>query len=126
IAINSFDPALTAQEVTDGNTYWDAVWRAGKPPADPDSVKAPWRGLASLYGSPRAAWIARSMTPTNASAQPAAPTPAGSVPAVAPIYPAPPTRLSSWEKPSIADALPDAWTVVTISGNQTSRFVGAR
>ena len=124
IAINSFDPALTAQEIADGKTYWDTVWRAGKPPADPESIKAPWRGLASLYGSPRAAWIARAMTPTNASVQPAAATPARSTPPVEPIYPTPATRQSSWDKPSIADALPNAWTVVTISGNQTNHFQG--
>jgi len=125
IAINSFDPALTAQEIADGQIYWDAVWRAGQPPSDPDSVKAPWRGLASLYGSPRAAWIARAMTPTNASAQPAAATAGGSAPSVAPIYPTPATRQSSWEKTSIADALPNSWTVVTIAGTQTNRYVGS-
>ncbi len=125
LAINSFDPALTAQEIADGKTYWDAVWSAGKSPADPESIKAPWRGLASLYGSSRAAWIARAMTPVNVSVLPAAPTPAGSAPSVLPIYPTPATRQSSWDKPSVADALPAAWTVVTIAGNQTNRYHGA-
>ncbi len=124
IAINSFDPALTAQEIADGKTYWDAIWRAGKPPADPESVKGPWRGLASLYGVPRASWIARAMTPTNAASQPAAATPQGSAPSVAPAYPTPPPRQSSWEKPSIADALPNSWTVVTIAGAAVNRYQG--
>jgi len=57
IAINSHEPELTAQEIADGRAYWDAVWRAGKPPASLDTVKAPWRGLAQRYGAPRAAWI---------------------------------------------------------------------
>ena len=92
IAINSHEPELTDQEIADGKTYWDAVWRAGNPPPSIDTVKAPWRGLASLYGAPRAAWIALQMTPTNLAAQPAAPTPDGSDPVPRPAIPTPPTR----------------------------------
>ena len=33
IAINSHEPELTSQEIADGQAYWDAVWRAGNPPA---------------------------------------------------------------------------------------------
>jgi len=125
IAINSHEPELTAQEIADGTTYWDAVWRTGKPAATLDSVKAPWRGLASLYGAPRAAWIALQMTPTNIAAQPVAPSPDGVAPVPPPSYPAPPQRASSWTKPAIASALPDAWTVLLVSGNQTATFTGA-
>ena len=28
VAINSHEPELTDQEIVDGTTYWDAVWRA--------------------------------------------------------------------------------------------------
>jgi hypothetical protein len=125
IAIDSHEPELTAQEITDGETYWNAVWRAGNPPPSPDAVKAPWRGLASLYGAQRAAWIALQMAPTNVSQQPAAPTPDGSDPNPAPIFPAPAQRPSSWNKPAVADVLPAAWTVVTVSGNQTGQFRGS-
>src|SRR6185369_4748093 len=124
VAINSHEPELTDQEIIDGKTYWDAVWRAGNPPSSADAVKAPWRGLASLYGSPRAAWIAQTMTPSNLALQPVPPTPAGTVPNPKPVYPTPPTRPSSWNKPAIADALPDAWTVVTVSGTQQAQFRG--
>ncbi|HEU4414552.1 MAG TPA: hypothetical protein VFT65_07180 [Candidatus Angelobacter sp.] len=124
IAINSHEPELTSQEIVDGTTYWDAVWRAGNPPPSIDDAKAPWRGLASLYGSPRAAWIAQMMTPSNITLQPAAPTPAGSDPNPKPIYPTPVTRQGSWTKPAIADALPDAWTVVAVSGTQQTVFRG--
>ncbi len=125
IAIDSHEPELTDQEITDGTTYWDAVWRAGKPPASLDAVKAPWRGLASRYGAPRAAWIALTMTPNNVAQQPAAATPDGVDPVPKPDYPQPPTRKSSWEKPAIADALPDAWTVVTVFGSATKPFRGS-
>jgi hypothetical protein len=124
IAINSHEPELTAQEIADGQTYWDAVWRAGKPPASLDSVKAPWRGLASLYGAPRAAWIALQMTPTNIALQPAAATPDGTAPVPPPSYPLPPQRDSSWTKPAITSALPDAWTVLLVSGTLTASFHG--
>src|SRR6516165_3117937 len=87
IAINSHEPELTAQEIADGQAYWDAVWRAGNPPASIDAIKAPWRGLAQRYGSPRAAWIALQMTPSNVGAQPVAATPDGATPSPAPVYP---------------------------------------
>src|SRR5438309_7467104 len=124
IAINSHEPELTDQEIADGATYWDAVWRAGNPPPAADAVKAPWRGLASLYGSSRAAWIAKTMTPSNLALQPVPPTPAGTDPNPKPVYPTPPTRPSSWNKPAIADALPDAWTVVTVSGTKQTLLRG--
>jgi hypothetical protein len=124
IAINSHEAELTDQEIADGQTYWIAVWRAGNPPPSLDAVKAPWRGLASLYGAQRAAWVALQMTPTNIAQQPAAPTPDGTDPNPAPVFPAPATRPSSWNKAAIADALPDAWTVVAVSGTQTLQFRG--
>jgi hypothetical protein len=120
IAINSHELELTAQESADGQAYWNAVWRAGNPPPHPDDAKAPWRNLASRYGPQRAAWVARQLTPTNLATQPIAPTSAGVAPVPAPVFPAVPTRASSWEKPAFADALPDAWTVVLVSGGATT------
>lgn len=124
IAINSHEPELTQQEITDGTAYWDAVWRAGNPPPSTDSVKAPWRGLAQRYGSPRAAWIALQMTPSNVTSQPVAPTPDGTTPNPAPSYLTPPTREASWTKPATTEALPAFWTVVTVIGAQTQSFRG--
>ena len=124
IAINTHEPELTAQEIADGTAYWNAVWRAGNPPPSDEAVKAPWRGLASLYEPERAAWIALAMTPANIAAQPAAATPDGVDPVPLPDFPDPPKRESSWEKPAIAAALPDRWTVVTFTGNQPKTFRG--
>ncbi|GGA41855.1 hypothetical protein [Dyella nitratireducens] len=125
IAVDAFETALTAQELADGQAYWNAVWQAGNPPANPDDAKAPWRMLASTYQPQRAAWIALQTTPTNVSAQPVAATPAGSTPVPAPVFPTPTLRASSWEQPAVADALPDAWTVVLVSGTQTSIYRGS-
>ena len=122
IAVNSHEPELTDREGSDGQAYWNTVWDAGNPPADPDDVKAPWRTLVSLYGAQRAAWIALALTPTNIAAQPVAATPAGAAPVPPPVFPVPPSRKSSWEKPAVADALPDAWTVVLFAGTETSTF----
>lgn len=124
-AINSHEPELTAQEITDGQAYWDAVWRAGNPPASLDTVKAPWRGLAQRYGATRAAWIAQEMTPLNSAAQPVAPTPDGATSSPLPVYPTPTTRDSSWTKPAIAEALPSAWTVVTLNATAVATFRGS-
>ena len=63
IAINSHEPELTQQEITDGASVLGCGVAGGNPPASIDTVKAPWRGLAQRYGSPRAAWIALQMTP---------------------------------------------------------------
>ena len=125
VSINSHEPELTQQEVTDGQAYWDALWRAGNPPASVDAIKAPWRGLAQRYGSARAAWIAVQMTPSNIGAQPAAATPDGTAPSPSPIYPTATLRDASWTKPALAEALPDAWTVVVVNGTTATSFRGA-
>jgi hypothetical protein len=125
IAVDSHEPELTDQEVADGESYWNALWRAGTTPAKPDDLKAPWRALASPYGSPRAAWIARALTPTNLAQQPPAPTPAGTTPNPTPAFPNVTKRKSSWEKAATADALPDAWTVLLIAGTQSSLHRGS-
>lgn len=124
IAINTHEPELTDQEVADGKEYWNAVWRAGNPPASLEAVKAPWRGLASKSDPQRAAWIALQMTPQNIDQQPVAASPDDVAPVPPPQFPAPTSRKSSWEKPAIAAALPYAWTVVTVSGEQSKTFKG--
>ena len=122
IAVDTHEPELTTQELADGQAYWNALWQAGNPPANPDDVKAPWRTLASLYNPQRAAWIALQLTPTNLLLQPVGATPVGSAPVPTPVFPVIPTRDSSWEKAAVADALPDAWTVVLISGGKPSIY----
>ena len=122
IAVDSHEPELTNQEVSDGEAYWNAIWQAGNPPPSPDDSKAPWRTIASLYSPQRAAWICLRLTPTNLPQQPTAPTPSGTAPVPTPVFPTVTIRNSSWEKPAVADALPDAWTVVLVSGGQSSLY----
>ncbi len=125
ISLNSHEAELSDDEVAAGTAYWDGVWRAGKPPAQLDDLKAPWRALAARFGAPRAAWIVRELAPQNPAAQPVAPTPPNQPLPVAPQIPVPPHRASSWEKPARADLLPHAWTVVTVSGSVVKRFTGS-
>jgi hypothetical protein len=125
IAIDAHEPELTLQEIADGQSYWTELWSAGDPPPKADGAQAPWRALATIYGATRAAWIALQLTPTNPTQQPAAPAAPGAAgPNPAPAFPGPPTRASSWEKPAVADALPDTWTVVLISGSASTSQQG--
>ena len=80
VLVNGHHPELTPAELAAGNAYWDALWRAGNPPPQQDSLVAPWRGLAARYGAPRAAWIVRQTTPVNLAQRPAAPTADGQQP----------------------------------------------
>jgi hypothetical protein len=124
VTVNAHHPELTAAELAAGNAYWDAVWRAGDPPTDQDAVLAPWRGLVTRYGAPRAAWIAGQATPLNIAQRPAAPTPPGAAPSPAPQPPSPPVTGSAWDSPAVASLLPQAWTVVLESGTSSASYTG--
>src|SRR5271154_4635724 len=55
ISVSAFESALTAGEISAGQTYWSQVWLAGDPPPDTDATQAPWRGVAATDGAARAA-----------------------------------------------------------------------
>lgn len=67
VHIESHDPALTADELVWGRRYWTLQWQAG---TDDTALRAAWRMLADRFGAPRAAWIARALTPSNAASRP--------------------------------------------------------
>jgi len=125
IMVNGHHPRLSDAELAAGNSYWRAVWLAGDPPPDRDAVLAPWRGLVSRYGAPRAAWIARQTAPLNLAQRPSAPTPPGTQPDPEPQPPSPPSGGSSWDAPAVAVLLPTAWTVVLDGGGTSASFTGA-
>jgi hypothetical protein len=125
VMVDGHHPALTPAELSDGNSYWDALWRAGNPPPLQDAAAAPWRGLVARYGSARAAWIVRQTTPVNLAGRPAQPTPDGQDPVPAPQPPNPATSSDSWQSPSVAALLPPAWTVVLDSAGTTSSHTGS-
>lgn len=125
ISVDAHDPKLTSGEITDGQTYWGIVWRAGTAAAGGGQVKTAWAVLVSRYHAPRAAWIVKSTAPANLTAQPAAPTADGADPVPPPAFIAPPSRPTSWNRAAIATMLPGRWTVVTVNEGDPSFFQGA-
>ena len=62
--IDAHDPALTADETTAAQWYWDAALaRRTRRPRGRDG--AAWRGLTSKFRPGRAAYLVQAMTPTN-------------------------------------------------------------
>ena len=119
IHIDSHQPELTSDERSWGTAYWQQDWRAGN---DTSARSDAWCTLANRYGSPRAAWVARSLQPTNLAQRPTAPVPAGQDLPVAPVFPVlPPIGAggeSTWRHPPVARLLPDRWIAVVHSGGQ--------
>ena len=65
IAVHTHEPGLTDDEKRDGLAFWTETTAA----ADDETLqRGAWRALALRYGSPRAAWIARVLTPPPAPA----------------------------------------------------------
>ena len=67
IAIHSHEEALTVEEVEAGKGYWQEIWAASD---DYESKLAAWRAISTAYGSQRAAWIVKAMTPETVIAEP--------------------------------------------------------
>ncbi|MFC3552159.1 hypothetical protein ACFOLC_14230 [Lysobacter cavernae] len=107
---------LTAAERARGEAYWQA--RFARDPADGDAAEAEaegraaalWREMVALYRAPRAAWIVRTLTPTNLDALGQADT--------APVFPDDIDDVTSGAKQAFATALPDRWCAVGIRQGQ--------
>jgi len=65
--VDTFEPALTEQEITNAQAFWAAVWRAA---GDEALEREAWRQLVASHGSGRAGWIVRQYLPVNPSAKP--------------------------------------------------------
>ena len=66
--VDTFEPALTEQEITNAQNFWAAVWRAA---GDEALEREAWRQLVASHGSGRSGWIVRQYLPINLSAKPA-------------------------------------------------------
>jgi hypothetical protein len=115
VHIDSHEPALTPDEITWGQHFWEQTWRAAN---DPERGKAAWRQLADRYDPPRAAWIARALRPLNADDRPKDPIqPEASL--TKPIrFPKPDTQPESWMHAPIARVLPSFWILLGYKNNQ--------
>jgi hypothetical protein len=103
IAVDSHEPALTDEEVADGQAFWREIWAA---PATAE--QAAWARLVAVYPPPRAAWIVQQTTPINQSAQQPGD----------PVFPTPPGKPDAWSQPPVTRVLPDRWTFLTYRGDQ--------
>ena len=61
IAVQTHEPGLTDDELRDGAAFWAETQAAA---GDQALQRGAWRALVQRYGSPRAAWIARTLEPT--------------------------------------------------------------
>ena len=114
LSTTSFEPELTADEISAATAYWQTLWALPDPPPS-SSAQAAWKAVAARFGAPRAAWIVSALTPTNL---------AGRTPGAPPVFPEPATRASSYEKAPTAQALPDRWTVVLERAGSTRTVQG--
>ena len=111
IHIDSHEPELTTDERTWGVKYWQQDWIA----ADDNARGDAWRMLATRYGAARAAWIARTLKPTNMAQRTVKPP----VPAVFPtLPPVAPGGEAVWRTAPKARLLPDRWVAMAHSGGK--------
>lgn len=117
IHCDSHESDLTADEATWGRHFWQQDWTAGD---DPDARGDAWRQFADRFGARRAAWIARALTPTNASQRPMTRTPPGSPLTVPPVFPSIAAAPSdeTWRTAPQARLLPDRWLAVVHAGGK--------
>lgn len=118
IHLDSHQPELTTNERTWGAQYWQQDWSAG---SDQTARADAWRLIADRFGAPRAAWIARTLTPTNMAQR---------SPTVAPVFPTlpavGPNGEDVWRSAPQARLMPDRWTAVVHSGGKAALQVTGR
>ncbi|MEO8153875.1 MAG: hypothetical protein ABI605_12450 [Rhizobacter sp.] len=109
VQIDTHETELTPDERDWGAHYWTQDWLAG---ADETARATAWSQLATRFGAPRAAWIARVLWPTNAAQRPAVPP---QFPAVAVVDDG---HNAAWRRAPLARLLPDRWIAVLQSGGE--------
>lgn len=113
IAIETHEPPLTSSEISSGKDYWrNAI----------DSAKkaAAWDVLSRNFGAPRAAWIIKTLTPTNLTSNPTDPDDL--------VFPDPETKFDSWTQQPQTRILPDAFIVTAYhyASSTTLEAIGTR
>ncbi len=115
VHIDTHEPALTAEEVTWGQHFWNQTWRAGN---NEERSKAAWRQLADRFDPPRAAWVAHALKPLNPEDRPTAPI-GDEQPLPKPVrFPAPPTQAEPWMRAPMTRVLPNFWIVLGYKNGQ--------
>ncbi|WP_133244903.1 hypothetical protein [Caulobacter radicis] len=109
IHVDTHEPELTPEEDLWGRHFWEHAWRAGDDTARLEAARAQ---LAQRFGEPRAAWIARALTPGNPADAPAAALAEDAPLPKALVFPKTGSRTASWTRAPHAAALPDRWLAV--------------
>ncbi|MGS2619513.1 hypothetical protein ACVCAH_34130 [Micromonospora sp. LZ34] len=92
--VDSFEPALSTQEVDNARAFWAAIWRAG---GDEAMERTAWRDLVAAHGSGRAGWIVRSYQPPNPLDKPERSDPAEVLLVIVAADPLPSAAAEYWE-----------------------------
>jgi hypothetical protein len=123
IHVDTHEPQLTAQELTWGRHFWDRTWRAA---SDEAAAQRAWQQLVERFDRPRAAWIARALTPLNSGDRPSTPIP-DQVPLPGAIrFPPLRAKANSWTRAPYTRVLPARWWVLGYAGGQiTARGAGS-
>jgi hypothetical protein len=100
VHIDTHEPALTPDEVTWGKHFWNETLEAG---TDEERRKATWRQLADRFGAPRAAWVARTLTPLNVEER---------------RFPTPATQPEPWMRAPHTRVLPNFWILLGYKDGQ--------
>ncbi|MEV0726181.1 DUF3892 domain-containing protein [Micromonospora purpureochromogenes] len=111
IHVDTHEPELTADELSAGRRYWEAVWRSG---GDATAQAAAWDDLVTRLPAERAAWVARCLEPLNPGDRPATAVPPEEDLDPPPRFGSPTSRPDTWTRAPRATALPDRWHVVAI------------
>jgi hypothetical protein len=109
--LNTFQRDLTQGEIELGRTFWRRMWRAS---TDRDRALAIWSWFVGKLGPWRAAWVARSLIPTNSSQSPTAPLAEEAPLPVQPLFPALTPRTT--DSAAKAQLLPYRWVAVGYRG----------
>lgn len=114
VHIDSHEAKLTEDEVVWGKHYWEQIWRTGTAddPAAEERRKAAWRQLADRFDPPRAAWIAKQLTPQNPGDRSKTPIADGQPLPRSPVFRTLETKADAWTEAPLARALPNQWIVL--------------
>ncbi|MET0333329.1 MAG: hypothetical protein ABW190_03585 [Rhizobacter sp.] len=111
VHIDTHETSLTPDEREWGAHYWAQDWLAGE---DETARTTAWSQLAGRFGAPRAAWIARVLTPVNAAQRSATATP--KIPSDVAVVDD--GENAAWRRAPLARLLPDRWMAVLQSNGE--------
>lgn len=128
VHVDTHEPELTRDELRWGRHFHEQLWRAA---GDDAQREAAWRQLAERFGAPRAAWVARQLTPLNETDRPRAPLPPVAPLPIAPRFPEAPARPAAqadetWTRAPWSRVLPDRWLASAFGQGQLIASVTGR